>query len=147
MDPVSTTAITSLLVDYGRHLVGVAGDVLDAGIAKGLRVLWEKVRSHFLVDAQASGAFQRFAEQPDNVRRQAAVEDYLEELMQADADFAASLAELVEQVRSSGYANIRVRDAGAVAIGGDVTISGSRYAAGRDINLTEPGDDTPSVRT
>lgn len=147
MDSVSTTAITSLLVDYGRHLVGVAGDVLDAGIVKGLRVLWEKVRSHFLVDAHASGAFQRFAEQPENSRRQAAVEDYLEELMQADTDFAASLAELVEQVRSSGYANIRVRDAGAVAIGGDVTISGGRHVAGRDINLTGPGDDMPPVRT
>jgi hypothetical protein len=147
MDPVSATAITSLLVDYGRHLVGVAGEVLDVGIVKGLRVLWEKVRGHFSADAQASGVFRRFAEQPDNSRRQAGVEDYLEEFMQADADFAASLAELVEQVRSSGYANIQVRDAGAVAIGGDVTISGSRYAAGRDINLAGPGDDTPSVRT
>lgn len=147
MDPVSVTAITALLVDYGRHLVGVAGDALDAGIVQGLRVLWEKVRSRFMVDAQAAGAFQRFVEQPDNSRRQAAVEDHLEELMQADADFAASLAELVERVRSCGYANIRVRDAGAVAIGGDVTISGGQYTAGRDINVTGPGDDTSSART
>lgn len=135
MDVVSAAAITSLLVTYGRHLAGVAGGVLDEVVAERLRALWEKVRSRFAAEEQATGALERLAEQPENDRRRAALEDHLDELMQADADFAASLAELAEQVRSAGYANIRVQDAGAVAIGGDVTVSGSRYAAGRDITL------------
>jgi len=146
MDPVSAAAITSLLVTYGRHLAGIASEVVDEGVAQGLRALWDKVRSRFSADEQASGALDRLAEQPDNSRRQAALEDHLDELMRADSDFAASLAELAEEVRSGGFANIRVQDAGAVAVGGNVTVSGSRYAAGRDINLTDPGLDRPASR-
>jgi hypothetical protein len=138
MDPVSTAAITSLLVTYGRHLAGIASDALDDKIADGLRALWEKVRDRFSSNEQATGALDRLAEQPDNTRRQAALEDHLDELMRADADFAASLAVLAERVRSGGHADIQVRDAGAVAIGGSVTIKGGRYTAGRDINLPEP---------
>jgi hypothetical protein len=143
MEPISAAAITSLLVTYGRHLAGIASDVLDEGIAERLRAVWDKVRKRFSGDDQASGALERLAEQPDNSRRQAALEDHLDEIMHTDAEFTASLAELVEQVGSRSYDNIDVRDAGAVAIGGNVTISGGQYTAGRDVNVSDPKADKP----
>jgi hypothetical protein len=144
MDPVSAAAITSLLVNYGRHLAGVASDVIDEGVTRGLRTLWDKVRTAFSADQQASGALERLAEQPENQRRQAAVEDHLDELMCADSEFAASLKAIVEQLEAAGQRTIQVRDAGAVAIGGNVSLKGTHHVAGRDITVTsspsgEPG--------
>ena len=138
MEPISAAVITSLLVTYGRHLLGIASEVLDEGIAERLRAVWDKVRNRLSGDDQASGALERLAEQPDNNRRQVALEDHLDEILQADAAFAASLTELVEQVGARSYGNIDVKDAGAVAIGGDVTISGKDYTAGRDVTVGDP---------
>ncbi|WP_284744169.1 hypothetical protein [Amycolatopsis sp. RTGN1] len=133
MDTVSAAAITSLLVSYGKHLADIASDTIDEGVKRGLRALWEKVRSRFSGDEQASGALTRLVDQPENQRRQAAVEDHLDELMSADSDFAAALAELVDQVKLAGYGTIQVRDAGAVAVGGNVSIKGTHHVAGRDV--------------
>jgi len=139
MDAISAAAITSLLINYGRHLAGVASEVVDEGVRQGLRALWEKVRDRLSSDPQASGALDRLAEQPDNQRRQAAVEDHLDEVLSADADFAASLSELVERMKATGRHDIQVRDSGAVAIGGNVSIKGTRQVAGRDITISAPG--------
>ncbi|EMD24215.1 hypothetical protein [Amycolatopsis azurea] len=139
MDAISAAAITSLLINYGRHLAGVASEVVDEGVRQGLRALWEKVRDRFSSDPQASGALDRLAEQPGNQRRQAAVEDHLDEVLSADADFAASLSELVERMKATGRHDIQVRDSGAVAIGGNVSIKGTRQVAGRDITISAPG--------
>ncbi|OXM44848.1 hypothetical protein [Amycolatopsis alba] len=140
MDAVSAAAITSFLISYGRHLAGVASEVVDEGVTQGLRALWEKVRGRLSSDPQASGAMERLAEQPDNQRRQAAVEDHLDEIMGSDADFAASLSELAERIKATGHPAIRVRDAGALAIGGNVSIKGTRQVAGRDITISAPGE-------
>jgi hypothetical protein len=139
-EAVSAAAITSL-VTYGRHLAGVTGEVHEV-VAACLGALWDKVWSRFSAEEQASGALERLATQPDISRRRAAVEDRPDELMRADRDFTASLAELVARATLVGYANLRVRDAVGAAIGGDVTIRGGRYAAGRDIALVAPGDGT-----
>ncbi|RSM57829.1 hypothetical protein DMH03_26110 [Amycolatopsis sp. WAC 01376] len=144
MDAVSAAAITSFLISYGRHLAGVAGAVVDEGVTQGLRSLWEKVRGRFSSDPQASGALERLAEQPENQRRQAAVEDHLDELMAADGDFAAALSELVERLKTTGYPTIQVRDAGALAIGGNVSIKGTRQVAGRDITISGPSTGGPA---
>lgn len=138
MDAVSAAAITSFLISYGRHLAGVASEVVDEGVKQGLRALWDKVRGRLSSDPQATGALDRLAEQPDNQRRQAAVEDHLDEVMSADADFAASLSELVERITATGHHGIQVRDSGAVAIGGNVSIKGTRQVAGRDITISAP---------
>ncbi|MFC3452321.1 hypothetical protein [Amycolatopsis speibonae] len=140
MDAVSAAAITSFLISYGRHLAGVASEVVDEGVTQGLRALWEKVRGRFSADPQASGALERLVEQPDNQRRQAAVEDHLDEAMSADSEFAAALSELAERMKPTGHQSIQVRDAGAVAIGGNVSIKGTRHVAGRDITLSAPGE-------
>jgi hypothetical protein len=42
-------------------------------------------------------------------------------------------------VGERSFESIRVRDAGAVAIGGNVTITGDGYAAGRDVTVNDPG--------
>ncbi|MEV7553647.1 hypothetical protein AB0N89_28870 [Amycolatopsis sp. NPDC089917] len=89
--------------------------------------------------AQASGALDRLAEQPDNKRLQGAVEDHLDEILSADADFAASLSELVERMKATGHPGVQVRDSGAVAIGGNVSVKGTRQVAGRDITISAPG--------
>ncbi|WP_329477747.1 hypothetical protein OG555_36970 [Kribbella sp. NBC_01484] len=132
MEPVSVAAVTSLLVTYGRHLLGIVGDVVDEGVAERLKALWERVRSRFAGDQQAEGALQRLAEQPDNERRQAAVEDHLDEFMRADPEFMAALTELVAKLAPQREGAVEVNDAGVVALGGTVNIRG-RFAAGRDI--------------
>ncbi len=133
MDVVSAAAITSLLVSYGKHLAGVASDVVDDGVTRGLRALWEKVRNRFSGDEQASGALARLAEQPENERRQGAVEDHLDDFMSADPHFVEALAKLADEVKAAGYGTIQVRDAGAVAVGGNVSIKGTHHVAGRDV--------------
>ncbi len=137
MEPISAAVVTSLLVTYGRHLAGIAGGVLDEAIAGRLRALWERVTDRFSGDGQASGALGRLAKEPDNPRRQAAVEDHLDEMMQADPAFASALAELAQQAGSNSFANIDIRDAGSVAIGGNVSITGAGYVAGRDLTVPE----------
>ncbi|MGV9360124.1 hypothetical protein [Amycolatopsis sp. NPDC003731] len=133
MDMVSAAAITSLLVSYGKHLAGVASDAIDDGVTRGLRALWEKVRIRFSGDEQASGALARLAEQPENERRQGAVEDHLDDFMSADRDFVEALTKLADEVKTAGYGTIQVRDAGAVALGGNVSIKGTHHVAGRDV--------------
>jgi hypothetical protein len=137
MEPISAAAVTSLLVTYGRHLAGIASEVLDDGIRERLRALWDRVRRRFSGDEQAAGALDRLAEQPDNIRRQAALEDHLDEAMRADAEFAAALAELAAEIGPRNFDHIEINDSGAVSIGGNVAISGQQYAAGRDINRTD----------
>ncbi len=137
MEPISAVVVTSLLVTYGRHLAGVAGGVLDEAIADRLRALWVRVTNRFSRDEQASGALSRLAMQPDNPRRQAAVEDHLDEMMQADPAFASALAELARQASSDTYANIDIRDVGSVAIGGNVTMTAEGHVAGRDLTVNE----------
>ena len=133
MDMISAAAITSLLVSYGKHLAGVASNAVDDGVTRGLRAMWEKVRSRFSGDEQASGALARLAEQPENQRRQGAVEDHLDEIMSADPDFVEALTKLANEVKMPGYGTIQVRDAGAVAVGGNVSIKGTHHVAGRDV--------------
>ena len=86
------------LVTYAQHLAGVAGKVVDEALTERLRAIWNAVKTRFADDSQADGALARLAEEPDNPRRQAAVEDHLDEQIQRDPAFGAQLAQLVGQV-------------------------------------------------
>src|SRR5215471_12235155 len=97
MDPVSlaAAAVMPFLVKYAQHLAGVAGKVVDEAVTEKLRAVWDAVKKRFAGDSQADGALGRLAEQPENVRRQGTVEDFLDEVMQRDPAFSAQLARLV----------------------------------------------------
>ena len=124
------------LVNYAQHLAGVAGKVVDEAVADRLRAIWSAVKKKFADDSQADGALTRLAEEPDNPRRQAAVEDHLDEQIKRDPAFGTQLAQLVGQVeRTTMISEAVIRDSGAVAMGGDVTISAGGHAAGRDVTI------------
>lgn len=140
MDPVSlaAAAVVPFLVTYAQHLAGVAGKVVDEAVTDRLRAVWNAVKKRFADDPQADGALTRLADEPDNPRRQAAVEDHLDEQIQLDPAFAAELARLVGDVeRTTMISDAVIRDSGAVAMGGDVTITAGGHGAGRDVTIGE----------
>jgi len=145
MEPISTTVVVGLLARYGRHLAGIAGEALDAATKGGLEKLWAAVQARLHRDPGAAAALDRVGAEPDNPRRQAALEDYLEEVMAADSHFKSELSRLVSDLAANGGsidAQVRASNSGAVAVGGNLTISGGRFAAGRDVIATpssEPG--------
>src|SRR5262245_8099288 len=104
-------------------------------VVEGLRVVWDAVRGRVSRDPRAAGAMDRLADQPANVCRQAAVEDHLDETLRADPQFAAQLSELVRSAVRQDVSDVRVTDAGAVAIGGNVVIRGGTYAVGRALTV------------
>lgn len=130
MDPISVSVVVALLTKYAKHMAGITEDALD-GVAKdGLAKLWTRVRTRLAGDPHAASTLDRMAEQPDNELRQAALQDYLADAMHMDHQFAADLARLAQPVTNTMSAD--VRDSGAVALGGSVSISGG-IAAGRDV--------------
>ena len=145
MDPVSVSAITSLVVVYAKHLAGVAGAALDGLLEDTLKETWTAIRDRFRRDDQATGALDRLERDPDNKRRQAAFEDHLEELMAADPAFRDRLAELWSRAQTARtVSGVQVTDAGAVAVGGDVAIHAGSNAAGRDLTVSYQPVSPPS---
>ncbi|MFJ9153511.1 hypothetical protein ACIRP7_37005 [Streptomyces sp. NPDC102270] len=137
MEPIAVGAVVALIADYAAQ---VAGGAVDSYVTDRLRRLWDAVAARFRGDPAAEGALDRLREQPENSRRQGTVEDYLEEMVGNDREFASTLAQLLREFDQSGDAAhmTRVENAGAVAMGqGRVDISGS-FAGGRDINLHGP---------
>ncbi|UQX89467.1 hypothetical protein M6D93_05530 [Jatrophihabitans telluris] len=136
MDPISATAVVGLLVRYARHLSGQVGESIDNAVNEQLSAVWKKVLGRFRSNPLADGALIRLQEQPDNANRQAAVADHLEEIMSADRGFVDELSQLMA-MRPAGdsYVEVHARDAGPVAANGNVTISGARLAAGRDLTI------------
>ncbi|MET8585539.1 hypothetical protein ABZX39_32370 [Streptomyces collinus] len=137
----------ALIVQYARHLAGVAGGTLDEVVAERSRRVWDAVVGRVARDPQANGALERFISQPTNTNRQAAVEDHMRELLAEDAEFGQRLAELAREVPqvSVGAHQTRVTESGPVAVGGAVIeIRGGTSAAGRDLSsgcAATPGDD------
>lgn len=134
MEPLALNAVAGWLADYAAQ---VAGGVVDSAVADGVRRLWDAVAARFGGDPVAEGALDRLREQPENTRRQGAVEDHLEELVRSDPEFARTLAELVRALgeESAAEGSTHVHGSGAVAAGqGRVSISGT-YAGGRDVHV------------
>jgi hypothetical protein len=131
MDPLSASVLVGLLARYAKHLAGAAEAKLDEATDHALTRLWAAVRARFSSDPHAVSTLDRVAEQPDNELRQAALQSYLSEAMQADREFALELARLAQPVTNTTV-TADIRNSGAVAAGGNVQISGT-IAAGRDV--------------
>jgi hypothetical protein len=131
MDPISASVVVGLLARYAHHLAGHAQAVVDDAVKDQLRKLWEAVRTRFQRDPHAAHALDRVAEEPGNELRQAALQDYLAQSMQADRDFCAELARLARPVITTTM-TLDVQNSGAVAAGATVNITG-QIAAGRDV--------------
>jgi hypothetical protein len=143
MDPISTTLVVGLLARYGRHLAGIAGEALDEATKGGLEKLWKAVQARLHRDPGAAAALERVGAEPDNPRRQAALEDYLDEVMAADSSFKSELSRLVSDLAPTSRsinAQVQASNSGAVAVGGNLTISGGQFAAGRDVIATPPSE-------
>ena len=134
MEPFSAAVVVSMIARYAGHLGGAILDDLTAG---PLRELWEAVQRR-LGGGGGAEALERLRQRPDDLRRRAAVEDYVDEAVEADPDFAATLAALVSTVGHGTISDVRVRDAGPVALGGNVTIKAGGPAAGRDLTMGGP---------
>jgi hypothetical protein len=141
VDPFSASLVVGLLARYGSHLAGLAVEIADDGTKKGLAAVWDCVTRRFRGDAAATGALDRMAAEPQNTRRQGAVEDYLDEALRTDPGFAAELRRAVEALPAANL-TAQVENSGAVVVGGSLTISGGQHAAGRDVvtgpAVTEP---------
>jgi uncharacterized protein (DUF2126 family) len=131
MDPVSASVVVGLLARYAKHLAGIAESKLDEATDHALTRLWAAVRSRLSNDPHAVSTLDRVAEQPENELRQAALQGYLAEAMEADRAFALELARLAQPVTNTTV-TADIRNSGAVAAGGSVQISGT-IAAGRDV--------------
>jgi hypothetical protein len=131
MDPISASVVVGLLARYAHHLAGHAQAAVDDAVKDQLARLWEAVRTRFQRDPHAAHALDRVAEDPGNELRQAALQDYLAQSMQADRDFRVELVRLAQPVITT-TSTVDVQDSGAVAAGGTVNITG-QIAAGRDV--------------
>jgi len=141
MEPFTAAFVVSLLAQHAASLAGRGVKALADGaedvLADKLGAVVAAVRKHFAGDAGAQDALDRLDAAPQDPRRQAGVEERLEEAMTRDGQFAATLGPLVEAVRRAQGGSVVIRDAGAVAVGGDVTVRGGRFAAGRDLRVGE----------
>jgi hypothetical protein len=150
MEPISTGLVLGWLARYAGHAVGVGSQALDDVLLRRMTQLWDAVAVRFGADPSAKGALDRLHEQPDNPRRQGAVEDHLEDVLAGDPRFAAEVHRLLGdlETRAVAVSDVRVSNAGAVAFGGDVRIHAGSFGAGRDITTTAPGaGPAPSRRT
>jgi hypothetical protein len=125
---VSGALVGSLLARHARHRAGLA---VDAPITASLDEIWDLADRRLRVDRQASGALERLVQAPDNVNRQAAVTDHLDEILTADPEFRRQLADVLRATAAEPGA-AWIHETGAVSVGGSVFISGT-YAAGRDV--------------
>lgn len=136
MEPITVAAsvVVGMLARYAEHLAGAAGKAADEALTERLRLLWRAVKARFQSDPGALDSLARLRKKPESGHWRAAVEEHLDEAMTADRSFATLVANLAKQIQGVDISNVDIRDAGAVAIGGDVSVSGT-YAAGRDLTV------------
>lgn len=139
MDLVSAALVVKLLSGYALTLGGAvlhgASTALEGFTQERVAAVVEAVRRRFAGDPGAADAVDRLEKAPGDQRRQGAVEERLDEAMLADPAFAELLTRLVEAARVPVTGSVAVRDAGAVAVGGSVSISARGHAAGRDVRI------------
>ncbi len=140
VDPATLAAqAVPMLVTYLRHIGGrlasrAASDVDDAVMGK-LTEFYERVKVRVTGQGFAGQALERLEQDPENERRQGALEDALAETVEADPSFAASLSGLLEEIRrTAGPTLTRIDQSGATAIHGDVSLQGTNVA-GRDLHV------------
>jgi hypothetical protein len=139
MDPVAiATAAVSLIAGFlgrvGDQAADQAADELGQAAVGKLRRLYEVVKRRVAPDSFAQGALERLEQQPENGRRQGALEDAIAEMAEADQAFRDELSRLLEEVQAAAGDRIQISESGAVAIHGDVRMRGT-YVAGRDMTI------------
>jgi hypothetical protein len=86
------------------------------GMVDGVCKLWSRIKG----SESASKAAERLAADPNNAKKQTALEVEIEDLLNADAAFAAELFKLLEAAGTKVGGNIAAASGtGAVAVGGN----------------------------
>ncbi len=135
MEPILSiagAAVQLLLPLFRRVRDRLGRDVQDAA-AKKVDELYDEVKKRVTGEPLAEEALARAEEQPDGEREQGALQFALAQIMTSDPAFLETLKKIVEEV-SHAQPLTQVTDSGAVAVGGDVRISGVN-AAGRDVTI------------
>jgi hypothetical protein len=147
MEPLSTGLVLSWLARYAGHLVGIGQKSLDDALVGRMGDLWNAIAGRFGRNPSAEDSLERLRQQPDNPRRQAAVEDHLEDAL-ADGGFADEVRRLLANLERPGaISDTHVSDSGAVAVGGSVTIHAGQFAAGRDLVIPAGAPSSPGLNT
>ncbi|HEY1187587.1 MAG TPA: hypothetical protein VGE74_08005 [Gemmata sp.] len=107
------------LVRAGANVTDAVRKTLTEAVGAGADIaaqVWEQIVN----SPDAAKAAQRTAEDPNNAKKQAALELEIEELLKANAGFATKLAQLLEAAdQKSGGNRVTVSGAGAVGVGGN----------------------------
>ena len=138
MDPITLAAATvGVLAPYLGQIAGGGlariGEVVTDGAGHRVAELYRAVRDRVTGSTYEEAVLDGAEAQPENEGRVSALQNVLAELIESDADFAASLESLVQQAQEAGARRLQVTDSGAVA-GGDVNQAGT-YVAGRDMHI------------
>jgi hypothetical protein len=139
MDPATLAGLAvGALVRYvatkGARLAGRAGRDVDRAIDHRLDRLYKTVLARIAGDHTVERTFHQLEADPTDERQQGRLEYALENLLDADPAFAATLAKLLDGLTDHAPGSVSIRDAGPVALGGDVHQRG-QYVAGRDLNV------------
>jgi hypothetical protein len=140
MDPVTiATAAVSLLLPFfksvGGQLAQRVGQDLGDAARRTVNRLYDTIRARVAGDRFATEALASVAQQPDDQRGQGALQYALTHIVAADPAFGQALAALIEEAGAAGANVVDIHDAGAVAVGGDVTMHGTQVA-GRDMTIS-----------
>jgi hypothetical protein len=119
--------VTAYLTSYGGQVKEIAG---------GIRRIIDRIRSALSSSGYDEGPVDRLIAEPASQSRQTVVAGLLSEALENDVALRESLRSLIAEVQ----ATLGFSDAGAVAIHGDVKLSG-KYVAGRDLHIEMPRDE------
>ncbi len=147
MDPALLAAMAVNLVSgyLSRHGTDVTDRIGDAAVER-LGDVWRWMRDRLSGEKGADGALQRLDEQPTDQRSQGAVEFLLAQVIERDAALAAQLADLVRAVDDAQPGIVaQITESGAVAVHGDVNLTGTQVA-GRDLVIGSDHGDTGQRR-
>ena len=140
---VMATAAMALLSPYlakaGEAFAKEAGEKL----VEKASALYQAVKKKLKGDPYAEQTLARAEEKPASEGRQAALKDVLTEKMEEDADFAATVRQLVEEAKAADTRNVIAWGERSVAVGRDVT--GSTIITG-DGNVVGDGSTSQVVK-
>jgi hypothetical protein len=130
VDPtaVAGMAIAAVVRYLGHRARGVAERKL---VDPQLERLYDAVRRRVAAAPAKGRVLEELEADPDDPRRQARLEYALELEIDGDPAYAQQLAGLLEKLPAREIGEVHIESSGAVALMGDVNISGE-YAAGRD---------------
>jgi hypothetical protein len=109
------------LIQAGKDVTEAVRKTLVDKIGKGAADIACKLWSRISGSVHARKAAEDVAADPSNAKKQAKLEVRIEDLLKADAAFAAELKQLLDAAGSNVGGNVATASGtGAVAVGGDV---------------------------